>query len=221
MSFRRRNFYTRRKSNSPSKNEQQPILLPLFPTTPSTSSAPIVCQPRMGKLRRRPDRSKTGSAFVHAAAPLLTLPGRRTYTQPSRLHPDKQNRQSRPDGCAGDALTDSLHVNLEPESTEARQTKRTRKRQKQWAQWSDEVIPSLIQPYLRYLRKSNSLRKPIPPQLTACTQGCQSRSLEVTCVLFDGKIILLLVGRGSWIGAGEGAIDDYESFTTDASTSFF
>ncbi|KAG1723252.1 uncharacterized protein EDB91DRAFT_1008581, partial [Suillus paluster] len=64
------------------------------------------------------------------------------------------------------------------------------KKRRQWWRWSEEVIPSLISPYLGYIRQSASLQS--IPDLGCSTGGdshcsglCCPRSLAVTCVLFD------------------------------------
>ncbi|KAG2028560.1 hypothetical protein BDR03DRAFT_838001, partial [Suillus americanus] len=57
----------------------------------------------------------------------------------------------------------------------------------QWQRWSNEVIPSLIGPYLTYQYKSSSLRH--QPALqndpVECTASCHRRTLEMTCVFFN------------------------------------
>ncbi|KAG1816763.1 uncharacterized protein BJ212DRAFT_1213634, partial [Suillus subaureus] len=64
------------------------------------------------------------------------------------------------------------------------------KKQNQWRRWSQEVIPSLIKPYLAYCWQSESLQSnPDLGLLTRdnlhCSAFCRLRSLAVTCVLFD------------------------------------
>ncbi|KAG1859391.1 hypothetical protein C8R48DRAFT_748596 [Suillus tomentosus] len=59
-----------------------------------------------------------------------------------------------------------------------------------WQRWTNEVIPSLITPYLAYLRKSTSLRDHIGPQpdevaAFQCKSSCQQRALDITCILFN------------------------------------
>ncbi|KAG1895948.1 uncharacterized protein F5891DRAFT_1130428 [Suillus fuscotomentosus] len=60
----------------------------------------------------------------------------------------------------------------------------------QWQHWTNEVITSLIAPYLAYLRKSTSLRDRIelqPDEAAAfqCRSSCRRRALEITCILFN------------------------------------
>ncbi|KAG1844033.1 hypothetical protein DFJ58DRAFT_717669 [Suillus subalutaceus] len=62
-----------------------------------------------------------------------------------------------------------------------------RKKFNQWQRWSNEVIPSLIGPYLTYQYKSSSLRhRPaLQNDPVECTASCHRRTLEVTCVFFN------------------------------------
>ncbi|OAX32500.1 hypothetical protein K503DRAFT_668010, partial [Rhizopogon vinicolor AM-OR11-026] len=69
------------------------------------------------------------------------------------------------------------------------------KKQKQWRRWSEEVIPSLISPYLGYIWQSASLQS--IPDLGCSTGGdsrcsgfCRPQSLAVTCVLFDHALFV-------------------------------
>ncbi|KAG1725034.1 hypothetical protein EDB19DRAFT_1897831 [Suillus lakei] len=50
----------------------------------------------------------------------------------------------------------------------------------QWQHWTNEVIPSLIAPYLTYLRKSTSLPR----------WSCYFQVLDITCILFNHIEIL-------------------------------
>ncbi|KAG1745669.1 hypothetical protein EDB19DRAFT_1894353 [Suillus lakei] len=60
----------------------------------------------------------------------------------------------------------------------------------QWQRWTNEVIPSLIAPYLTYLCKSTSLRDRIELQPDGvatfqCKSSCRRRVLDITCILFN------------------------------------
>lgn len=64
-----------------------------------------------------------------------------------------------------------------------------RKRQRQWWRWQDEVIPSLLGPFLAVLRQTQSLRDPPkPPESRLCLCG-NGRSLKVICVYFDRTVV--------------------------------
>lgn len=66
------------------------------------------------------------------------------------------------------------------------------KGKKQWVKWSTEVIPSLLQPYLRLLRVTDSLRNLHHNEELECTCGhTQLRKLTVTCLFFDGELLLI------------------------------
>ncbi|KAG1852299.1 hypothetical protein DFJ58DRAFT_716617 [Suillus subalutaceus] len=52
----------------------------------------------------------------------------------------------------------------------------------QWQRWTNEVIPSLIAPYLTYLRKSTSLRDRIELQPDGVATF---QVLDITCILFN------------------------------------
>ncbi|KAF9231219.1 hypothetical protein BU15DRAFT_31468, partial [Melanogaster broomeanus] len=62
----------------------------------------------------------------------------------------------------------------------------------QWRRWTQDIIPTLITPYLAYLRRTERLRSPsdiqaASPDCPACTNlnDCVQHSLQVTCILFD------------------------------------
>ncbi|KAG1888877.1 uncharacterized protein F5891DRAFT_966103, partial [Suillus fuscotomentosus] len=57
----------------------------------------------------------------------------------------------------------------------------------QWQCWSNEVIPSLIGPYLTYQYKSSSLchQPALQNDPVECTASCHRRTLEVTRVFFQ------------------------------------
>ncbi|KAG2356502.1 hypothetical protein BDR07DRAFT_1300303 [Suillus spraguei] len=64
------------------------------------------------------------------------------------------------------------------------------KKQNQWRRWSEEVIPSLISPYLCYIQQSGSLQSihdlRCPTEEDShCSQFCCPQTLAITCVLFD------------------------------------
>jgi hypothetical protein len=63
------------------------------------------------------------------------------------------------------------------------------KKARQWRKWVDEVIPSLVRPYLAVLRHTDSFRLPVPPR-TSCTCTSGSRRLNVVCVYFDSMLFV-------------------------------
>ncbi|KIK74892.1 hypothetical protein PAXRUDRAFT_97411, partial [Paxillus rubicundulus Ve08.2h10] len=72
------------------------------------------------------------------------------------------------------------------------QTNGLQKKTNQWHRWSQDIIPTLIAPYLVYLRQTEWLclttdiqaASPDPP---ACTSS-HNHSLTVMCVLFDHSV---------------------------------
>lgn len=70
-------------------------------------------------------------------------------------------------------------------------TRNTRKKMRQWQRWSDEVIPSLIQPYLKYRRLSRSLRETVVSQSPIHECQCIHRHLKIACINFDSMYLFL------------------------------
>ena len=71
-----------------------------------------------------------------------------------------------------------------------------RKRESQWRHWDIEIIPALIDPYIKLLVATNSLRNdPLPPSKKMCTCGDVGRNLTVTVIKFTGKFHLPKIGR--------------------------
>ncbi|KAG6823424.1 hypothetical protein H0H92_010270 [Tricholoma furcatifolium] len=66
-------------------------------------------------------------------------------------------------------------------------TRHRQKRANQWRRWQDEIIPSLIVPYMTYLYQSQSLREPVSVASYTCSCGA-SRSLEVILLTFDSLL---------------------------------
>jgi hypothetical protein len=63
-----------------------------------------------------------------------------------------------------------------------------KKRVTQWRRWDIEIIPALINTYIKLLAATNSLRNdPPPPSKKACTCGDIGRNLAVTVVKFTGN----------------------------------
>jgi len=60
------------------------------------------------------------------------------------------------------------------------------KKAKQWSTWANDVIPSLLHPYLGFLHESKSLRNAIPESsVVKCKCPSHVRKLNVTCVYFE------------------------------------
>ncbi|KAG6809758.1 hypothetical protein H0H92_014854 [Tricholoma furcatifolium] len=63
-------------------------------------------------------------------------------------------------------------------------TRHRQKRENQWKRWQEEVIPSLIHPYMTYLSESQSLREPVPVASSTCSCG-SGRSIDIILLTFD------------------------------------
>ncbi|KAG6807735.1 hypothetical protein H0H92_006576 [Tricholoma furcatifolium] len=63
-------------------------------------------------------------------------------------------------------------------------TRHRQKRANQWKRWQEEVIPSLIDPYMTYLYRSESLRQMVTVPSITCTCGA-TRSVEIILLTFD------------------------------------
>lgn len=81
-----------------------------------------------------------------------------------------------------------------PEPSELRRVQAQRKKTRQWSKWANDVIPSLIRPYLALLCATDSLRSPIRvvPSNSLCSCGMTVRQLSVACVSFQRKFFLVL-----------------------------
>jgi hypothetical protein len=72
------------------------------------------------------------------------------------------------------------------ESEEVRRQKQKQKKQKQWKKWTQDIIPSLLRPHLRLLRKTASWRSmPRYTEHQCNCNGTSSRHLKVVCVSFE------------------------------------
>ena len=140
---------------------------------------------------------------------LLTLPGHRAFTQHLCLPSEQQTRtSSTPAGNSsadayphseggpspwselheGNLLTDGLQVSQDLFSSPSRNS---RKKMRQWQWWSDEIIPSLVQPYLKYRQLSRNLCDHVTPELLMCKNHCVCHHLKILCINFDSKFPFL------------------------------
>ncbi|KIJ61169.1 hypothetical protein HYDPIDRAFT_31679 [Hydnomerulius pinastri MD-312] len=144
----------------------------------------------------------TGQLYL-PVEPLITLPSHRIFTHheppshpmrtnPSALQapivagyspPASPDYDLQIDTDPDILLTDGLHVSQDPLATASRNS---RKKMKQWQRWSSEVIPSLIQPYLKYRRLSNGSRNEVIREPPLCENGCPRCQLKVVRVTFNG-----------------------------------
>jgi len=66
------------------------------------------------------------------------------------------------------------------------------KKARQWKTWSEDVVPSLVHPYLALLRSTDSFRLPSPLLQRRCDCTDTQRRLSIICVYFDSKSHLSL-----------------------------
>ncbi|KAH7905168.1 hypothetical protein BJ138DRAFT_1118720 [Hygrophoropsis aurantiaca] len=217
MAVRRPRIYARKStSSSPSKNHTRPSS-PAAHTSATGSdtiyiSDWLVCrpgyhQPHAQHQTRRPQRS---TGFVLGdVAPVLVLPGLERYSQAASG--SKRRRSSHLQSASVNAeqeqhqeqhldnndpfqedssnFYDEIQFIPDPDAPRAR-LNAAQKRANQARKWTEDVIPSLISPYLSYLHQSASLRHPADPsgsnlEPNVCSNWCQPRNLAVTCVMFD------------------------------------
>ena len=151
-----------------------------------------------------PSRRAPGTASLYLPVErLLTLPGRRAFTQhhvpsePARTDSapargPSAGPYSDSEGtphllsdfdCGNNLLTDGLQISHDPLS------RNSRKKMRQWQRWSDEIIPSLVRPFLRYQRLSRKLRNPVTSEPLVCKNNCVRRHLKVVCISFNSQFI--------------------------------
>jgi hypothetical protein len=83
-------------------------------------------------------------------------------------------------------IVNDVFIADESELEEVQREKQKRKKQKQWKKWTQDVIPSLLRPHLRLLRKSVSLCSvPRHTEHRCSCNGASSRRLKVVCVSFE------------------------------------
>ena len=77
------------------------------------------------------------------------------------------------------------------DDSEARRAQEHAKKERQVRQWIHEVLPSLLQPFLRLLRTTQSLRsveRAFVPMCQCSQDGV--RTLMVVCVFFDRACLM-------------------------------
>jgi hypothetical protein len=152
----------------------------------------IVCEPWMNTAWRRPRQTRKLNLYLPAPPPLLVLPGRQRLTQQNFCRPLSASRTSVTQEDITDEVlfSDSLHFSNDPIG---RRLTSSQKRANQWHRWSEDVILSLLVPYLSYIQQTSVLRYTNAPgeaqqDLAVCQAGCRTRSITVACVHFDGVL---------------------------------
>jgi hypothetical protein len=76
------------------------------------------------------------------------------------------------------------------DSDELRRQRQRFKKQKQWLRWTNDVIPSLVLPYLHLLRISESMRSTPLSANTLCSCNSCVRHLKIVCVYLESELIV-------------------------------
>ena len=151
---------------------------------------------------------------------VLSLPGQRAFTQSSRPLPSQESRGGRSSSQSTQARsrapspTPSVHDSNVPEppagappfdllsdiivsiadavdNSEAHRAQEHAKKERQVRRWTNEVLPSLLQPFLHLLRTTQSLRsveRAFTPMCQCSREGV--RTLTVVCVFFDRACLM-------------------------------
>ena len=87
-----------------------------------------------------------------------------------------------------------LHIRESSVLSDATQLKALKRKEQQWARWN-EVIPSLIRPYMEFFHVTDSLRNLAPMNFDMGQEVCvcgKETSHTITAVYFDRKLNLPL-----------------------------
>lgn len=123
----------------------------------------------------------------------LLLPGRQHLSQGSFIdshagssaHHSTDHIQEE-----GTAFVDAIQIFGDPEPAHK---PASQKRQNQCRRWSQDVIPTLLRPYMQYVRVTGSLSTVENVVIPPCVHSCASRQLQVTCLYFDRELLYSLV----------------------------
>jgi hypothetical protein len=151
----------------------------------------IVCESPMNKAWRRPRQTRALDLYLPGPPPVLIMPGRQRFTQQGLCLPPAPRTVTPQDRDETmNLFSDSLHFFNDPG---VRHLTSSQKKVNQWRRWSEDIIPSLLVPYLSYmqetsmLRYANIVRQP-HGDAVACRAGCGTRNIKVVCVLFDSVL---------------------------------
>jgi hypothetical protein len=178
MSFRRPKVSNRRSSAT------HPTSSPSLPSTPHirVPSAVLIDVDQCPRQRRP---RNTRQLFLPGPEPLLALPGGIRLTQvhgpTDPIITSPRRRISTQDRREHDSVFDDVFTSAFLDSD----INGRRRKEKQWERWTTDVIPSLLRPYLRLLRETNSLRDMPTNNADGCTCGSPGRQLSVLAVSFD------------------------------------
>lgn len=189
--FRRPKRHYRKASPAPSS------ALSSRSSSPSKSTASHIILPSELPTPRRP--RNTEDMYLPGPERLFVLPGEE-YTQqpsPSRSRGRMPRVNEDPTGLPLPTRDPSpfayddifMTSQLDPDQQPFIQ----RKKQKQWQRWTNEVIPSLISPYLSLLRTTESLRSIPQPMVVECSCNSHARNLKVVGVYFESTFDMFVL----------------------------
>jgi hypothetical protein len=180
MSFRRPQVLkpNKSKSRSPSK-PTDPDSIRQRSTNSTTNLVDIASLP--------PQRRPYGSHNLQIEPErLLWAPGG-PYTQPAdpaRLHPSTYHDPTHHD------LPNTIHVTL-PTDPSIEKGQPQRQQREAYRKWIEDIIPSLVVPYLTLLQETNGLQQRHSSEATVMEPSCihnhPSREINITCVYLDSE----------------------------------
>ena len=182
----------KRRQHTQRQSSDSPSVAPSRSVSPSKPSTHLISPSEVSRIRR-PRHSQ--NLFLPGPECLFTLPGE-DFTQeasPSRGRmscSDSGNLappQSSPFSAVDPGPMDDIFVTHNTDSDDLRRQRQRLKTQKQWVRWTDEVIPSLVHPYLRFLKVSESMRSICLLENTICSCNSGVHHLKIVCVYLESK----------------------------------
>lgn len=104
-----------------------------------------------------------------------------------RPHPIKSNDEIGEQECS---MQDLMFMHTECEMPEPNVSRHRRWRQNQATRWLDDIIPTLVQPYMKLVRTTQSFRldPPVAPQENCSCQNLNERNLTIIVIRFYGEL---------------------------------
>jgi hypothetical protein len=135
--------------------------------------------------------------FIPGPEVLVTLPGCRTFTQPTgrRMDPEPSIQPATPPDCDsynslqtddfGHCNSADLSLSEPEEHNLAQQDCQRRKGKRQYTRWAN-LITLLVPFHLRLMRETHCLRDPPQTSPPTCTCGGNVQRLAIVCISFQG-----------------------------------
>ena len=132
---------------------------------------------------QRPLRQTASNSSTDRGSRARSTMSSSASTTDETSYPQPSQDAYQPDDLMSDII---ISVSQSVETPESRRAQEHAKKERQIARWVQEVIPALLQPYLRLLRTSCSLRTIARDVSTVCScRGEKGWTLKITCVYFD------------------------------------